>query len=222
MSSSAGPLQSARLVTLGISWCFAVIAASVGLNGLIKSNQEKTRLKKLGAPAVVDIDTSDIFNVGVVATTASLLIAILVSKFLVGMYIPATKALVARTLRLQAIILTLACLLLFGAMVPYMVFFVNRQASVKAFIGGVQLPDSIVQGVEATSGTTRVYKKIFYLKLVAILPWFSLLFSLVAAGTLFVASSRTESTRVPVQTTERSSPLMTEKEDVLHHEKASV
>jgi len=222
MSSSAGPLQTARLVTLSLSWCFAVIAASVGLNGLVKSNQEKTRLKKLGAPAVVDIDTSDIFNVGVVATTASLLISILVFNFVVGMYVPAAKALVARTLRLQAIVLTLSCLLLFGAMVPYMDFFVNRQASVKAFIGGVQLPDSIVKGVEASSGTTRVYKDIFYLKLVAILPWFSLLFTLVAAGTLFVASTRSGSKPAPAQTTEPSSPLMTEKEDVSHHEKASV
>jgi len=221
MSSSVAPLQTARLVTLGLSWCFAVIAGSVGLNGLIKSNQEKTRLKKLGAPAVVEIDTSDIFNAGVVVTTASLLIAILVTNFFVGMYIPATKALMARTLRLQAIALTLACLLLFGAMIPYMDFFVNGQASVKAFIGNVQLPASIVQGVEATSGSTGVYKKISYLKLVAILPWFSLLFSLIAAGTLFVASTETESPPAPIQTADPTRS-MTEKEDVSHHEKTSV
>jgi len=221
MSSSAGPLKTARLVTLGLSWVFAVIAACVGLNALIKSNQEKTKLKKLGAPAVVDIDTSDIFNVGVVATSASLLISVLVGNFVGGMVIPATRALAARTLRLQAIILTLACVFLFGAMIPYMVFFVNRQASVKAFVNGVRLPDSIVKGVEASSGSTRVYKDIFYLKLVAILPWFSLFFSLIAAGTLFAASSRM-STPAPQVAEQTSSPSMTEKEDVSHHEKASV
>jgi len=224
MSSSADPLRSARLVTLSLSWCFAVIAASVGLNGLVKSNQEKTRLKKLGAPAVVDINTSDIFDVGAVATTASLLISLLVSKIIIAMYLPPTKALVARSLRLQAIILALACLLLFGSMVPYMVFFVNRQASVKAFLNGVQLPDSLVKAVEAQSGTTRVYRKIFYLKLVAIFPWFSLLFSLIAAGALFVASSRTSKlTPMTAQTTEpTATPSMSEKEDVSHHDKASV
>ncbi|KDR79390.1 hypothetical protein GALMADRAFT_243430 [Galerina marginata CBS 339.88] len=224
MSSSAGPLRTARIVTLGLSWCIAVVAASVGLNALIKSNQDKTRLKKLAPPpAVVDIDTSDIFDVGVLATVTSLVISLLVFNFLAGMFIPGTKALVARTLRLQAIALTLACLLLFGAMVPYMVFFVNREASVKAFINGVQLPDAIVRGVEASSGSTRVYKDIHYLKLVAIIPWFSLLFSFIAVGTLFAASSRSR-TSAPktAMAQETSAPSMTEKEDVSHHEKASV
>jgi len=222
MSSSAGPLKTARLVTLGLSWCFAVVAACVGLNALIKSNQDKSRLKKLAPPpAVVDIDTSDIFDAGVVATVASLLISILVFNFVGATFIPATKALAARTLRLQAVILTLASLFLFGALIPYMIFFVNREAIVKAFINGVQLPDSIVRGVEASSGSTRVYKNIHYLKLVAILPWFALLFSLVAAGTLFAASSRT-SAPTPAMAQETATPSVTEKEDVSHHEKASV
>lgn len=77
MTSSAGPLKLVRLVTLGLAWCFAVISGSLGkrersctiafwnipieplsgLNALIKSNQQKSHLKKLGAPATVDIDT---------------------------------------------------------------------------------------------------------------------------------------------------------------------
>ncbi|KAF8900707.1 hypothetical protein CPB84DRAFT_1918492, partial [Gymnopilus junonius] len=168
------PLRTARLLTLGLAWCFAVISGSIGLNALIKSNQQKSHLRKLGAPATVDIDTHDIFDSGVVATVASALIAVLISIFVLGAYIPRTKSLSSqpRTLRWQALTLSLVWLMLFGSMIPYMVFFVNRQASVKAFIGTTQLPDSLVQGVEKASGQTGVYKDIHYLKLSAILPWF--------------------------------------------------
>jgi len=220
MSSSAGPLKSARLITLALAWCFACISGAVGLNALIRSNQDKSRLSKLAPPpSVVQINTSDIFNVGVVASTASLVISILVFNFAIGMYLSSTKALVARTLRLQAIVLTLACLWLFASMIPYMVYYLHRGASVKAFINGVQLPDSVVKQVVAASGSPTNYKDISYLKLVAIFPWLSLFSGLVAAGTLFVASSRTDKMTPPASPATR---LMEEKEDVSHHEKTSV
>jgi hypothetical protein len=47
-------------------------------------------------------------------------------------------------------------------MIPYMVFFVNRQANVKAFIGTTQLPDAAIKAVENASGATRIYKEIHY------------------------------------------------------------
>ncbi|KAF8154420.1 hypothetical protein B0H34DRAFT_716409 [Crassisporium funariophilum] len=222
MSSTAGPLRTARLVTLSLAWCFAVVASSVGLNALIKSNQSKSKLKKLAPPpTVVVINTDDIFNVGVVATTASLLISILIFNFIAMMFLPLTRALSVRTLRLQSASLFFVCLLLFASMIPYMVFFVNRHADVRAFVGGVQLPAAIVAAVEKTSGSTSVYKKIDYLKLVAILPWFSLFFTLIAATVLFKAGSAAvrESVAVPATT---SSMSTTEKETPSHHEKSSV
>jgi len=226
MTSSAGPLKFVRLVTLGLAWCFAVISGSLGLNALIKSNQQKSHLKKLGAPATVDIDTHDIFDSGIVATVASALIAVLLFIFLLGMCIPLTKSLTSRTLRLQAITLTFAWLMLFGSMIAYMIIFVNRQAGVKAFIGSLQLPSSVVQGVEKASGQTGVYKDIHYLKLFAILPWFCLLFTLIAIGTLFIASSRTpKNTRAAESPTAQRTSMgqsVTEKEDASHHEKSSV
>ena len=53
MATTPMPMRNARLIALSLSWCFAVIAASVGLNSLIKSNQSQSRLKKLATPPTV-------------------------------------------------------------------------------------------------------------------------------------------------------------------------
>ena len=95
---------------------------------------------------------------------ASAVIAILLFLFLLGTYLPFTRSLTGRTLRLQAVSLSLAWLMLFGSMIAYMIFFVNRQAGVKAFIGNIQLPDSAVQAVEKMTGQTGVYRHIHYCK----------------------------------------------------------
>ncbi|KAI8986864.1 hypothetical protein BD414DRAFT_487291 [Trametes punicea] len=41
-------------------------------------------------------------------------------------------------------------------------FVANRQAKVSAFLGGVPLPDSIIQTVQAQLGVTSIYRKIGY------------------------------------------------------------
>lgn len=73
-----------------------------------------------------------------------------------------TKRLIRGSLRLQAFIGLVFCAILFGAMVPYTVYFANRQAQVTAFIGSIQLPESIIKATEAQSGSTSIYKHIDY------------------------------------------------------------
>jgi hypothetical protein len=217
MSTAAEPLKVARVASLTVAWCFSVIASSVGLNALIKSNQQKSKLKKLApAPTVVTIDTSDIFNVGVLATTVSLVLAILASKSLIGMFLPITKRLIRNTLRIQAYIGLLFCTILVGAMIPYMIYFETHQAKVAAFIGTVQLPDSVIIPVEKSSGSTRIYKDIGYLKLVAIFPWIALFFNLVACAVLFKAGAVSTKPQELVLPT-NSSPTTTMKEEHPSH-----
>jgi len=105
---------------------------------------------------------SDIFAAGVAATTASLLISILIFNYVAAIFLPFTRELSRKTLRLQSFALLFACTFLLASMIPFMLFFVNRQADVKAFIGSVQLPDAAVRAVEKTSGSTRIYKHISY------------------------------------------------------------
>ena len=96
---------------------------------------------------------------------ASLILAILTSLFAVGAVFPATKALFARTLRIQAVLLLLNCAWLLATMVPYLIFYLHHEAKVTAFIGTTQLPASVIKAVEAQSGSTPVYKNISYRKL---------------------------------------------------------
>jgi len=209
------PSVAVRQGALGLAWAFSVVAAALGLNALIKSNQDKTRLKALAPPPVtrVDINTNDIFVAGTVATTASLLLAILTFLFAAGVALKPTRALFNRTTRAQGGILVLACLFLFGSMIPYMVFYANRSAVVKAFIGSTQLPDSLVQQVAHSAGQDGVYKHISYLKLFAILPWIALFFSFVAAVVLLITPRTTASTS---SSHGSASPVMAEKETREH------
>jgi len=218
------PLKKARLLSLVVAWCFAVVASCVGLNALIKANQSKSALQKLApAPTVVYIDTNDITHVGISATVASLILAILTSLFAVGSIFPATKAFFARTLRVQAVLLLLNCTWIFATMVPYMIFYLHHEAKVTAFIGTTQLPASVIKAVEAQSGSTGVYKKISYLRLVAIFPWFSLFFGLIAVAVSFKAASASKASTIAAAPRHgTSSPLTSVKEDASHNEKSSV
>ena len=65
-------------------------------------------------------------------------------------------------LRIQAMLLSIATLFLLASMVPYMLFFCTRSASVKAFVGGSQIPDSAVQSMARSLGVTGEYKSVSY------------------------------------------------------------
>ncbi|KIK01808.1 hypothetical protein K443DRAFT_678091 [Laccaria amethystina LaAM-08-1] len=197
------PMRNAPLIALSLSWCFAVIAASVGLNSLIKSNQSQSRLKKLVTPpTVVIIDVHDIFDVGVLATTASTLISVLTFNYIIPLLLPSPsssssssspsffaklRVLSTKTLRIQAYSLFFCCIVLLAAMIPFMLFFATREAVVRAFVGTLELPKEVIEKVSAASGSTPVYSKIDYIRLVAIFPWFSLFFTFIAAIVLLKA-----------------------------------
>ena len=92
----------------------------------------------------------------------SLILAILASKSLVGMFVPLTKRFIERTLRIQSYIGFLFTVILLGSMIPYSFYFATRHAQVTAFIGTVQLPDSVIKAAEQASGSTSIYKDIDY------------------------------------------------------------
>ncbi|KAG6811331.1 hypothetical protein H0H92_007950 [Tricholoma furcatifolium] len=199
MSSTAAvvPLRGAVLGSLFMTWAWGVIAGSVGLNALIKSNQQKSHFRKVVGPSThVDINTNDAFKSGIVLTTVSALIAVLTSIFLLLLF--ANRRLFTRTLRIQSLLLAFCALWLFATQVPFTDFFANRSAKVTATIDGIAVPQSVIQGTEKLLGTTSIYRHIGYLRLVAILPWITLLFTIITSVVLFVAGSRAQrATAVP-------------------------
>jgi len=211
------PMRSAVLGALGMAFAWGVIAGSVGLNALIKANQEKSRLKKLiPSPTVVTIDTNDVYRSGVVLTTVAALIALISFLSIVHLFLVPSVDRVPQIFRIQAIVLAFCAVWLFATLIPFTVYFATRSAKVTASLNGIQLPASLVNRVEQSLGSTSVYHKIGYLRLVAVLPWITTLFTVIAAIVLFIASSRTTTTETTEEGKASASPsdthAMVEKE----------
>ncbi|KAG6836290.1 hypothetical protein H0H93_009430 [Arthromyces matolae] len=204
-SSSNVPLRGAIFASLFMTFAFGVISGSVGLNSLIKSNQAKSHFKKTFSIAVVDINTNDIFNSAVVLTTVTAVIALL-SLIYAFIHICA-RPLALRSLRVQAFIFAFCATWLFATQIPYCVFFANNSAKISATVAGIPVPPSVIKAAEEQSGGTSVYRHISYLRLVAIIPWFTWLFTVIATVVLFIAASKakrigtTSSFRAPVENT---------------------
>jgi len=193
-NSGAVPLRNAILGTLAMTWAWGVIAGSVGLNALIKSNQQKSRFRKtIPPPTVITINTNDVFTSGIVLTTVCATIVVICTIYFLLLALSPTRF--TRTLRIQGGILAFFATWLFATLVPFTLFVARRSAKITARIGNIQLPDSVIQGAEKEFGTTSVYRQIGYLRLVAILPWFAFLFTVIAAVVQFhAASSNSDST----------------------------
>jgi len=183
------PLKIPRLISLSLAFAFSVIAMSMGLNALVKSNQQKSAIRKvLPAGTSASVNDNDVFRSGAVITAVSALIAVL--SFIYILMLLLSRRLSNRLLPFEWISLAFCAVWLFATQIPFTHFFATRSAQVHAFVGTVELPSSIVQTLQNQLGFTNVYKDISYLRLLAILPWFAFLFTAVAAGVSFVASRR--------------------------------
>jgi len=137
----------------------------------------------------------DVYHSGIVLTTVCALIALLSLIYLAltlcsGSRPTGRAPLATRTLPLQSATLAFCSLWLFATVIPFTDFFANNEAKVTAFAGSMQIPSVTIQGAEAALGATTVYRHIDYLRLVAILPWFTVLFSSIASVVLFLAGRR--------------------------------
>ncbi|KAJ8454556.1 hypothetical protein ONZ45_g19258 [Pleurotus djamor] len=177
MSSSSVPLRIPRIAALSLTFALSVIASSAGLNSLIKSRQSQSSLaSKVPPPTVIEIDISDVRRTGIIATVVCLLSALLSFAFIVIIALPlnyrsTSTPLSTRTLRLQWLLLAFLAVFLFAVQVPFTLFFATRSASIRAFVGNLELPQSVIQTVQSQLGVSSVYKDIDYLRLTAVFPW---------------------------------------------------
>ncbi|KAI0343778.1 hypothetical protein BDW22DRAFT_1483768 [Trametopsis cervina] len=178
------PLRLPRLLSHALLFAFGIIAMSVGINALAKFNNSTRDLKR-AAPAgsTVSVDTHDVLDTGYNITVISGVLALLALFSLVPT--------AGRFLRVQAALLAFFTLWLFAALVAFDVFFANRSAKVVARIGNIVIDPKTVQTIIAGLGATTVYRRVSYLRLPAIIPWFTVLFGASSAVLSFLASRRT-------------------------------
>ncbi|KAG7095269.1 hypothetical protein E1B28_006042 [Marasmius oreades] len=193
------PLRLPRLISLFLALSWGIIAGSVGLNALIKSNQSKSKLRRLlPANTRLDVDTDDAFQSGVVITTVSALIVVLCTIYIVLLGSSFSKnprlARVSKAsdsiLFIQWVTLAFCAAWLFATQIPFTVFFANNSAKVRASIGSFTFSQDEITVFERLLGVSPVYRNIDYLRLLAILPWFTILFTAIAAVICFLASRR--------------------------------
>ena len=154
---------------------------------------------------------TDVFKAGAVILAVCLVIFVITSLYLAMLLIRPASLNHSRFIAIQAGTLAFFATWLFAVLVPYTHFVRTRSAIITASIGGQPLPQSIinslVQSVGRQSGLTPRYRDHGYCKsicyflvyllirwylvrLVAILPWFTLLFTIIASTLLYVAASR--------------------------------
>lgn len=184
-------LRIARLASLVLSTAFGIIGMGVGINALVKYKEQKRELEgAVPAGATVNIDTSDVLNSGYVVTVVSGLIALASFIFLIPAAIP---SLAKRTgsHRIQSAILGFLTIWLFAALVAFTVFFSSRSAKVTAFLGSFSIDQATIQQIVGSLGATTKYSEIDYLRLPAILPWFTFLFGITSSALLFAEARNT-------------------------------
>ncbi|KIJ16173.1 hypothetical protein PAXINDRAFT_11215 [Paxillus involutus ATCC 200175] len=190
MSIVLEPLTAARLGALFFSFTFSVIGGSVGLNALVKSNQERSYIRDAASSvgASVSVNVTDVFSTGAVITTVCALLSLLSAAAFAFTWCPIQNK--RFWFRSQSCALLFCSIWLFVTLIPFDYFFTNREAQVSATLDGFPVSDSIIQGIEQVLGVTSVYRDIDYLKLVAVLPWFSLIFSVIAGVILHISARR--------------------------------
>jgi len=189
MSAISEPLKKERLIALSLSWAWSVVAACVGLNALIKSNQTETHFRKL-APAGVTLKfhINDEYQPGVVLTTVCAAVAVTISKFFIVTLIWPKRS--TNSLKIQAWILIFFSTWLLATQIPFTVFTANRTGKVDAFLGGQQLPQSAIAAALAAEGLSAKYNSLHSNVLLAIFPLISLLFNVILIVVLFAAARR--------------------------------
>ncbi|KXN81941.1 hypothetical protein AN958_03382 [Leucoagaricus sp. SymC.cos] len=206
-STNSEPLWLPRLGALAMTWAWSIIAFGTAINAVVKSKHDKDRVRSL-APrgSTVDIDDNDVFQTGAVITAICIVLFVITSIYIVILLLRPASFSRRRTIAIQGGILAFFATWLFATLVPYTHFVRTRSAVTRVTIGGVPLSQTVIDNLERQFGITPVYKRIGYLRLVAILPWITLLFTIISSVLLYMAASRSSKLQhtQPVEAVKRS------------------
>jgi len=183
------------LAALFFSFDFAVISAGLLIHAFVASNdQVKSLQAAIPRGTVADVDRHDIIATGEVSTAVQALIGALAVA-------SALAVLNRSTIRpkffvILGSLLAFTSLWLLSVTIAFTVIFATRSARVSAFIGVLRLPQSVISAEARALGISPVYKDQPYLLHAAILPWFTWLFTTIAAVAVF-SESRADSASNP-------------------------
>lgn len=182
------------LVSLFLTFAFSVVAWSVVINALVKSNQESSYVKSVAPDGtIVDVNYHNIYSVcSVIAAACALLTALsLVSTFSQILSIGRKQ----RLLHLQGFLMLFGALWLLATVIACDVLFATQSTKITATLNGSAVPQDVIQQMEQSIGVSPEYSKKWYLRLCAILPWFAVLFATLSGLLLHNAARNTNNYR---------------------------
>ncbi|KAH0833860.1 hypothetical protein J3R83DRAFT_11027 [Lanmaoa asiatica] len=189
--STPGPLEVERRCLLFLSSAFAVIGFSVGLNALVKANQERSYINQQVVPhGIIDIGTHDVFAPGALITAICAILAILSGALCAFTWYPIKHK--VPSFRIQSWALFFCAAWLFAALVTYDYFFANRSAQITINLHGLIIPEPVIQRLADLLNFTYAYRDVYFLRLLAVLPWFAFMLAVVTGAVLRLAADRAD------------------------------
>ncbi|KAM6494882.1 hypothetical protein JOM56_009505 [Amanita muscaria] len=188
------PFWTVRLFALALICASSIVNVGLGLNAAVKANQMNNKVSPFvaslisfsdrKAPIGIDVNTQDIAKAGAAVTSVSAFIAVSCALMI---FLHLRSSLSPLTPRRQGAFLAFCGALLFAALAPYTLVYRSRSANVAVSVFSIRVPENIVQIAQNGLGIQSKYDQINFLRLMAILPWFAVLFSVMTAGMLLVA-----------------------------------
>jgi len=179
-----------------------ILGGCVGLNSIIKRNQQVARIKHTveATHITLQVDTWDLLRSGVVLAVGCTVLAVVANIWQLLLFRDMRRSksqpsarqqpLSTRTLPIQWMSLTFMSIWILACEIPVTKFAATGAAKTKAFLGGQQLPDSIVSATQAQLGEDPAYWAQGYVRLQIIPPWFAFAFAAITAVVSFMASRR--------------------------------
>jgi len=177
------------------------MGGSVGLNAVVKRNQQVARVKhEVAAQHVtLSVDTWDLLRSGIVLGTGCIVLSLVATvwQFLLFRDIrnkgqsSSVQPLSTRTLLFQWISLGFMSIWLLASEIAVTKIAVTSGAKTTAYLDGQQLPEAAVQATQTQLGVNPAYWAQGFVRLQVIPPWVA--FGLAAATTVvsFIAWKRT-------------------------------
>jgi hypothetical protein len=175
------------LVALFFSFDFAVVGGALLIRAFIASNDQVRDLRAaIPHGTSLDVDRHDITTAGEVSAAVQ---GIIGGLAVLSAYAVLNRAKIRpKFLVILGSLLSFASIWLLSVTIAFTVIFATRSARVAAFLGSVQLPQSMVDAQARALGVSPVYKDQSYLLHAAIVPWFTWLFTTVAAVSVLLES----------------------------------
>jgi len=175
------------LIALFFTFDFAVVGAALLIRAFITSNNQVRDLRAaIPRGTVLNVNRHDITTAGQVSAAVQ---GIIVGLAVLSAYAVLNRSKIRpKSLVILGSLLSFTSIWLLSVTIAFTVIFATKSARVSASLGGVQLPQSIIDAQARALGVSSVYKDQSYLLHAAIISWFTWLFTTIAAVSVFLKS----------------------------------